>query len=343
VALAIHDEGLTRRVGAAVLVVAALLVVFVIGVLDRLEGGGVDMRVCFGEATGLSEGAPVRVAGRTIGHVRKITIADRARDGRSGIVALIRLDRSWADRVPVNSDFFVDARAALAPRYVAIGPPPGHAAPARHVVDGDVVIGIDPPNLDRVLQTAFDNLTVLKQFLDALRPARRRLDEAVGRLTTTVRDLAPRPGAWDDLDRNLAGTIDEARAVMGDLRAGGVDPARLAQLAQHVDQVATRVMQAIDDLRGRIEQIRAAVAALGERRIAPELAGRIDRTLASVDRALAEASSLTEGVRGVVHDVTDGHGSAAAFAADLELIDDVKDLSKFLKSHPWRVMAPPSE
>ncbi|KAB2888050.1 MAG: hypothetical protein F9K40_20815, partial [Kofleriaceae bacterium] len=73
--LAVHDERLTRRVGAAVLVAAALTVVFVVMVLPRLGSDGVTVRVRFGVVVGLPEGAAVRVAGKDTGHVESIGVA----------------------------------------------------------------------------------------------------------------------------------------------------------------------------------------------------------------------------------------------------------------------------
>jgi ABC-type transporter Mla subunit MlaD len=347
VALAIHDERLTRRVGAAVLLIAALTVVFVVMVLPRIEHGGVDVKIRFGEATGIGEGAPVRVAGRSIGHVRKIAIAPGGRGG--GIVVEVRFDRGWAERIPVNSDFFVTANSPLAPRFVAIGPPPGHANPARAVLDGDEVYGVDPPNLDRILQRTWENLTEVKQFLETLRPATTKLDAAAARLELTVRGLAPRPGTWEDLDARVSGAIAEARAVFADLRDGHLDPDRLAHLAASVDACSAHIGDALGSARARIAEVRTALSIAGTRadRSHAALGARLDATLASADRALATAQALTEQLGHVVRDAgldgSGGRGSIAAFAADLELVDDVKAMTKQLKNAPWRVMAPPSE
>ena len=326
-ALAIHDERLTRRVGAAVLALAFLTVVFVVMILPALERGGVDVRIRFGKASGLAEGAPVRVAGRSIGHVRRIGIAPSG-----GVFAEIRLDRGWAARIPVNSDWFVDARSPLAPRYIAIGPPPDHALPGRMVVDGDVVDGIDPPDLDDVLQRTWDNLNQVSQFLDAIRPASARLDAAAARLSLTVRSLAPA----DALDARVAAVIDEARKVASDIHAGRIDADSLAALAARVGACASHASAAITELRTRVAEIRVALAAATPR---SDLAvrARLDETLASADRALASAQDLSRGLS----ELAGQHGSIAAFGSDIELTDDVKDLTKQLKNEFWKELAPP--
>ncbi|MBZ0235419.1 MAG: MCE family protein, partial [Deltaproteobacteria bacterium] len=193
--LAVHDERLTRRVGAAVLVAAALTVVFVVMVLPRLGSDGVTVRVRFGVVVGLPEGAAVRVAGKDIGHVESIGVARDPRNprGQVGVVAVVRIDPAWAARIPLNSDFFVDARSMLAPRYIAIGPPV--ALPGRPLRDGDEVTGIDPPSLDNVLQRTWENLEEVRRFLDAIRPPIANMKRSAARLTGTIDSLDPRPGA----------------------------------------------------------------------------------------------------------------------------------------------------
>ena len=92
-ALSIHDERLTRRVGAAVLVVAALTVVFVVGVLDRIERGGVRVHIRFGSVLALPAGSPVKVAGQDVGRVESVAIA-----GGGGVMVTIAIEPSWARR-----------------------------------------------------------------------------------------------------------------------------------------------------------------------------------------------------------------------------------------------------
>ncbi len=342
-ALTIHDERLTRRVGAAVLVLAALTVVLVVIVLPRLGRDGLTVWVRFGVVVGLPEGAAVRVAGRQVGHVRSIRIArDPLRPrGRAGALVELSVDPEWAARIPVNSDFFIDARSMLAPRYVAIGPPPGHAAPGRTLVDGDQVSGVDPPSLDNVLQRTWDNLEEVRRFLEAIRPAAQRIDAAVARLATTVGGLDPRPGASAALRQAVGDASGAALAIAGDLEAGHVDPAHVARLAADVAALAGRIEAVAAELRGQLAAIRAGLVHAGGGRGAA-LDGRLQDALASADRALAAAEQLAGQVRAVVAEAATGRGALAAFAADLELVDDVKELTKELKRQPWRIIGSPS-
>ncbi len=337
-ALKIHDERLTRRVGAAVLVGAALTVLFVAIILPRLVRDGVTVRVRFGAVVGLTEGAAVQLAGRDIGRVRSIVIAP----AHGGVVVELAIDREWAARVPVNSDFFVDARGMLGPRYLAIGPPRAGAAPARGLVDNDQVTGVDPPNLDNVLQRAYDSLEEVARFVEAIAPAAALIEAASARLGTTIRGLDPRPGASDELARTVREVTHTADTLITDLRGGRIDPAALARLVAGIEALAARVDGVATELRGQVAVVQAAVDRVGAALPAP-LRARVERVMVGVDSGLAQAQQLAGQMRGVIADATTGVGTIAAFGADLELVDNVRELTKDLKRKPWRLAVPPPQ
>jgi ABC-type transporter Mla subunit MlaD len=339
VPLAVHDERLTRRVGAAVLVAAALTVVFVVMVWPRLGGGGVTVRVRFGVVVGLPAGAAVRVAGKDIGHVESIGIARDPRNprGRTGVVAVLRIEPEWAGRIPLNSDFFVDARSMLAPRYIAIGPPPGHAEPARALRDGDEVTGVDPPSLDNVLQRTWENLEEVRLFLDALRPATASIKASSGRLAATIDAIDPHPGAQARMRATVGEAAGTIEAIAAELDAASFDPAEIGRLVARVKTLAARIETTAAELRVQVADVRAALDV-----VAARTGGRLDARVAAMleqsDQILAAAERLAASTRGAIADATGGRGAIAAFAADLELVDDVKELTKELKRQPWNIL-----
>jgi hypothetical protein len=62
--------------------------------------------------------------------------------------------------------------------------------------------------------------------------------------------------------------------------------------------------------------------------------------IAQIDPILRSADLLLAQIDGVIADVTTGTGTIAAFGRDLELIDDVKAMTKMMKRKPWRVVIP---
>jgi ABC-type transporter Mla subunit MlaD len=197
VPLRIHDEGLSRRVGGVVLLVTAAVIVYVIGFRDRFPQQGIDVRVYFAQSTGMSEGAAVRIAGRDIGVVTSISILPRSRcgsghplDGTGGVVVVARIRHEWAEQIPVTSVFFVGSKSLLAPRYLEIAAP-DDPAPARPLAEGDELRGVDPPDLDRVLQRVWNNLEDVDAFMESINPASAALKLRIAQLRFTLGTVLP--------------------------------------------------------------------------------------------------------------------------------------------------------
>src|SRR5829696_7029201 len=147
--LAVHDDRLTARVGALVLVLLAAAIVFVVAVLNRIEWrAGVTVRVYFGQVSALGEGAQIVIAGRSIGEITSIVLVpahttgpDHPLAGQGGIMALARIEKRYIDMVPFNGEFFVSSKSIFAPRWLEVGPPAKGAVPCRAVIEGDEVRG----------------------------------------------------------------------------------------------------------------------------------------------------------------------------------------------------------
>ncbi|MCA9673824.1 MAG: hypothetical protein H6708_12870 [Kofleriaceae bacterium] len=346
-ALLIHDQRLTRRVGAAVLAVTVLVVVFVVTVLDRMETDGVHVRVYFTQATAFSEGAPVQIAGQTIGKLTSIAMVPANQcgpghplEGTGGLVAVATIDPAWARRIPANAEFFIGARSVFAPRYLEIGAPPRHALPDRPIREGDQVRGVDPPNLDRLLQRTWDNLTELKTFVDTIRPWTVDITVSAQALGATVLSLEPSPGAFDAIDAEVQGAASDARRIVMDALEGTFDPAAFRRLAARVRVVVGSLEDTSDQIGARLTLLRYALRRAGDQ-LPKDVRATLDRALAAGQAAMKEAGRVLGEMRGMMDDASWGKGTIGALAGDLELIDDFKEVVKVLKRHPWRVVAPP--
>jgi ABC-type transporter Mla subunit MlaD len=319
-----------------VLVVTALVVLFVAMVKDRLGGDGVEVKVYFGGPTGLSEGAAVRIAGRTVGELTSISIVPVHRtwkghplEGTGGVVATMRLDPGWARRIPMNAEVFVGARSILAPRYLELGPPRGEL-PARPFAAGDEVRGVDPPDLDRILQKMWDNLGDVEEFIAAIRPSSQALTMAIRRLVWLLDRMAP-----GEATAAARAAIDEAERLLADL-----DLSDVPRVIAHAELVLAKIEVAIVELERRADAFIAAIEKAGAA-IPPGLREKVDRATRAFTRAIAGADVLVAQLRGVMDDAINGTGSLAALGRDLELIDDMKEMTKMMKRAPWRVVAPP--
>jgi ABC-type transporter Mla subunit MlaD len=343
-ALLVNDERLSKRVGTAVLGVTLAAIVFVVTLYDRMGGDGVEIRVYFASVTAVPEGASVQIAGNTIGVLTSVTLV-RSEDappghllhGTGGIAAVALIDPEWAARIPRNADFFVSARSMFAPPYLEIGPPADRALPGKRLVHGDEVRGVDPPSLDRVLQKAWDSLEDTRRFTEAIRPASEKLSAAIARLSLTILRLEPAPGQWDAIDTEMRGAVGEGKALFAELEAGRLDLAAIERLTVRIRALAARVDGVVTQMTGQIALLEAALAK-AKADLPPDLAARIEATVAEGKAAAAGAEAIIAGVRGITADVTSRRGTVGAMMSDVELLDDMKELTKHLKRRPWRVV-----
>ncbi len=352
--LAAQDERLTRRVGAVVLLLLAFGIAFAIFIAPRIEWGDhIRVRIYFHHTGGLREGAPVIVAGRSIGRVEAIGRAPHGAPGPlggdEGIVVTAAISARAAKKLVRDADYFIASRGALSERYLEIGPATGPAAaaaaataPPRMLAEGDELLGRDPPTLDRVLERTWNNLTTAREFARALRPELDELRRRLAQLGETLDGLAAEAGIgfYADVLRLRA----EARA----LREIGLGGDRgLAQAGAVVDGTRALIAQARDALDALDPAASAASAGAGALR--DRLAQRGPNVVERFALAVSRARSAMERIDPLLARLAElrgrlerGEGSLGRLMRDPEFPEDAKELGRILKRQPWRVIDRPS-
>src|SRR5512146_420474 len=145
------DSGRGARyvAGAALVVALTAAVLWVLMLSDRAMGPGVTVRVSMATTGALRAGDKVRLAGRDVGEVRGAVRVHGA--GGDHVELTVFVARAWAHELRKNSELFVATPSVLGEAYLEIGPPAHRALPAAPVADGDVVVGVDPPEIDKFL------------------------------------------------------------------------------------------------------------------------------------------------------------------------------------------------
>src|SRR5271154_865519 len=97
-----RDNGLELKVGAFVLMAALALTFFIISIADlSIFEKGHHIQVVFGFASGLSEAAPVRLAGVEVGLVKKLVVF---KDAGNGGKTRVRVNVWIKDDVSIPAD-----------------------------------------------------------------------------------------------------------------------------------------------------------------------------------------------------------------------------------------------
>jgi phospholipid/cholesterol/gamma-HCH transport system substrate-binding protein len=295
------------------------------------RGPAVRFEVEFGHVGALRSGADVQIAGREVGRVESIRLTDRK------AIVSVALRQRYADWAPANAELFIASKGLIGKRYLAIGPPPGGAAPEGQIADGDRLRGVDPVQVEKVILRSIENTRRFRELLIDIRPAATRLGDELTELGRLLDEIEPAPGTYATLGDRTAALVASVGEVRDRLEASGLTPARIGALAARAGALGARLSadlavleRDLDAVMADVDRLRGAVPASSLVRLrlalsqARGLGDRIDAIAAKVG-AIAAA-------------VERGEGTVGALLNNPEFINDAKKLGKILKRQPWRLL-----
>ena len=334
------DSGRGARylAGAALVVALAAAVLWVLMFSDRAMGPGVVVRVSLATTGALRVGDKVRLAGRDVGEVRGAVRLHGA--GGDHVELTVFVARAWAHELRKNSELFVATPSVLGEAYLEIGPPARHAAAAPPVEPGDLVVGIDPPEIDKFLVRSEESIRRALALLRENRPALDELLAAGDELLATLSGLPTDRGQLRRIADQTAAAFVAGGELLAAVRDSRAVP-RLRAAAHDLSAVADRAGPELSRLGERLdralERVDATMALFDEDRRA-----RIAGAIAAVRRAMAGGEHIAADVRALAAMVERGEGTIGGIMADQELFDDLHETHRILKSQPWTFILKPT-
>jgi phospholipid/cholesterol/gamma-HCH transport system substrate-binding protein len=356
-----EEKALQIRVGLLILLAIALLVGFVLVLGDFSVGKGFEFEVVYTHSGDVASGAAVRVGGIRVGKVKEVTFLEKGEiDPKTGKPLLIRL-KIWAEErarslLRKDSEIFITARGVLGEKYVGIHPgkspePLDLAKPVR---------GQDPPQTDLIAARLFDFIENLTDMLRRDGHLIRRILQKGGDVMEIVYDIlrenrdnvkgliAKAGGTMD----KVSGMIDDARPIVGDVRAvlGRVRKemdGRISSILDNVKGVTAVANREAPRLLKKVGGLADKAVALADdgRALVRDLRGllgpnkeRIARIMKSVLKLSEKASDLVQNIHGMVARIARGEGSIGALLKDDELYDNLREMLRDIKQHPWKVL-----
>lgn len=334
------EKNIEVKVGLLVVICVGLLVAFIIVLGGAGSAGGKTLFVDVDTSAALKVGAPVKVAGVPAGKVVGVEYRGGEVDPVVGRPVFVRvelaIDEDKLATLRKDSRFYITNQGILGEKYVEIEPI-SHVGPV--LSDKEVVAGEPPLRLEIMAMNAN---RVLSSLSNVLRKNEKAIDEmivnAAGAMATVKRTVDRVDGllaaAGPKIDVVLTKAIvveDELiTALRGVNRVIG-DGDEMRGLVRNASLLASDARAQISPLTKAVKATLERYTAVGER--AESLLGEVGRelasTVASAKAILADAKALTQSLR-------DGQGTIGALLSDREMYDDIREMMKDLKRHPWK-------
>jgi phospholipid/cholesterol/gamma-HCH transport system substrate-binding protein len=338
----VSERALEIKVGAFVLVALGLLVALVVILGNVSLGSGYTVHVRYGYSGAIHEGAPVKVSGVSVGRVSEVDFLGggvRDAEGRPLLVSLtLSLQPRARPVVRTGTRFVIGTQGVLGEPYVELVP--GDLTGAE-LADGATVRGVDAPRTDLLMSrlTNFlndlgdvmgDNKDVLRDLLRSGGGLAKNLDEVLQENRTQIHQgLVNVLAATSDLKRlsadaavqlgrggDLHGLIADARVAAGVLRRQ-LPP--LLQKAQTVGDALVKLSRVSGEL-------------------TPDDAKRLKAALAHYEKVGERLDKVSADLETLLTRVDRGQGTVGALLQDDQIYEDLKELVRDLKAHPWKVL-----
>lgn len=334
------ERGLELRVGLLVAVCTGLLVAFIVvlGGISTAPTASVHLDV--DTSASLKVGSPVRLAGVEAGKVRAISYRGGEVDPATGKPVWVRVTLDVAtERLQSLNDrarFYITTQGVLGEKYVEIEPSREAGAA---LVDGVILQGEPPLRLEMMAARASRLLDVLTGVVTRNEAALEGLVRDAAATMSTVRAASEKVDALlAEGGPQVAAALGQLEAIEGELmtalrsvNTALGDGSELRTVVTRASQIATEVQAAVGPVVGDARGLMSRYDRLGA--AAEALLGDARGDVLAI---LGSAKGVVGDVAGLLAKVKSGQGSLGALLADRELYEDVREMMKDLKRHPWK-------
>lgn len=330
------------KVGMLVTVCVGLLAGFIVMLGDCSTAKRGDLFLHVDTASGLKVGSPVNIAGVPAGKVDTIDYkrGDIDPTTKEPVWVRVRL-RVDSDKIPTihdDSRFYITTQGVLGEKYVEIDPgspdkpslAPGAIRRGEPPLRLEIIAAQAGRLLESVTKLVGDNEGSLAAILHDTRDTMASLKSAAAKADTLI----------SANEEKISKIIDELLAVEADARqllasanhavGDGDELRRTIQNAQEISgEIRSQVGPVVSGLQSTLGQY-SKLAETGQAAVEDVRSGVV-AGIGDARKALADVAILTGKVR-------DGKGSLGALLADDEIYDDVREMLKDLKRHPWKFL-----
>jgi phospholipid/cholesterol/gamma-HCH transport system substrate-binding protein len=285
------------RVGLTVLFasITLMVLIFVMSGTGGWFTSKITLRSYFDNASGLREGAPVRLAGVDIGNVTGIRIVQ----GRptAPVEVIMKVNTKYAFNLRKDSVTLMSTAGILGETFVDVD---SSTAKGPEAADGDTLAARDQPDIQDVVRASQGTL----QNMDSLL---KRVDRIVAFIESgqgSIGKVIYSPALYDQLNA----TVVEFKGLVDDIQSGkgSIGPLLTS------DEAYKKALAAIDKLNVLVDDLQAGKGTAGKLLKDPALYDNVNKTAANV--------------RQLTDDINAGKGAIGKIAKDQEFADRLQTL-----------------
>lgn len=344
-----NERGIEVKVGILVTVCLALLGAFIFVLGDFGSADGSTLFLDVETSADLKKGAPVKIAGTPSGRVIDVRYMGGQMDETTGkrvwVRAKLSVDAEKIGTLHRDGKFFITTQGVLGEKYVEIDPgTPGEVA----LKSGDIVQGEPPLRLEIMAANASRVLKTLDRVLVENEAEIGSIIRNANATVTTVRKTVERVDSLiAKTEPKVTQVIDgilriegQTETLLGAANVAIGDGTSLKRTVANVERVSRDVRQQLPavtaDARKTLKEFRKVAksgdVAIGEAKVLV-MSGlnQVNSSLAKVDTIVDDAKVLTKRLK-------DGKGTIGAFLSDKEMYEDIREMMKDLKRHPWKFL-----
>ena len=283
------------RVGLTVLFASTTLAVLIF----VMSGTGgwfthkITLRSFFDNASGLREGAPVRLAGVDIGNVTAIRIVKEK--PMTPVEVTMKVNTKYAFNLRKDSVTLMSTAGILGETFVDVD---SSTAKGPEATDGDILAARDQPDIQDVVRSSQGTLQNMDSLLKRVDRIVAFIESGQGSIGKVIYDPA--------LYNQLNATVVEFKGLVDDIQSGKGSIGPLITS----DEAYKKVMAAVDKVNAMIDDLQQGKGSAGKLLKDPELYDNVNKTVANV-------RSLTD-------DINAGKGALGKMAHDQEFADKLQ-------------------
>jgi phospholipid/cholesterol/gamma-HCH transport system substrate-binding protein len=343
------ERAIEVKVGVLVTICLGLLTAFVIALGDFSLGDGSVLYLDVSTSADLKPGAPIKIAGTPAGKVTEVDfkggVYEEAVKRRVYVRITLSIDPDKLASLHEDASFYITTLGLLGEKYVEIDP---GTTEARQLQPRDVVEGVPPLRLEVMASNAN---ALISSLSGLVRRNEKEIDEMIASATQTMKTVQ---GAVETVEKlvkdnetkvstaidKLLSIEDQGAKLLTSANTALGDGTAVNRTIVEVEELAGDARRYLGPIAGDVRTTLGKFQGLAEtgQGTIDELRGDLRGSLGKVDTALGSAQSILADVGALTKQMKSGKGTIGALIMDKEMYDDIREMMKDLKRHPWKFL-----